>query len=426
MSKGIAGTYRYASQQEDRWKQQTSTNSKHLGCEYKLSTCPSPLADPPQSPPATSDIPSPRPSADLQQTISEPSKPIVDLSFLQDRAHFHQLPTDDVPEAFLNSRNQPPPGTSLKELLLQGHFRRAAGGAVEDLFKCSPGNSNQIFELLYTRLACLVLISRPDLASNEAAPLTEVLARNSPGASDIVSLIPWELRLLLVRLQSITAADGGRRGVMALYALAAEVRSHVTEAKEAKNTRELNLWSGRLRDLGLRVVDTLVEMGELETATRHLDTLIDAEADELGYRKALLRLRVGDVAGAQRSIDNLRDPVQRASLQASLKVADGDFSQALNSWQQLADEHPDHAEFSSNLAVCLLYTGRISQAHEVFEELARSSSTFPGLMFNLGTVHELCTEHAITRKTALAQQTAAKQPAPASGGWERANFEFKL
>ena len=61
---------------------------------------------------------------------------------------------------------------------------------------------------------------------------------------------------------------------MALYALTAEIRAHVNEAKEAGNEAEMSLWSSRLSDLGLRVADTLVEMGELETATRHLDSLM--------------------------------------------------------------------------------------------------------------------------------------------------------
>ena len=336
------------------------------------------------------------------------------------------MPSDDLPEVFLKSQNQPTPRTPLTDLLVGGHFRRAAETSLDELLKCSPNDATRVFQLLYTRLACLVLVSKADLASHEATPLTAFLARNPPEASDIIPLIPWELRLLIVRLQSITVADGGRRGIMSLYALAAEVRSNFQTANDARSTSEISRWSSRLHDLGLRVVDTLVEMGELETATRHLDTLVDVDQDELAYRKALLRLRVGDIAGAKRCVDKVQDALRRSSLRAVLNVAQGDFSKALDEWQQLAETYSGNGFVATNMAISLLYTGQISQARDVFEELAQRSSAFPALLFNLGTVYELCTEQSAERKTTLAQRMAAKVPTPDSGGWERATFEFKL
>ena len=352
----------------------------------------------------------------------------VDLRFLKDPSNYHQLGTEDIPTAFLDSPNQPPSDTPLADLLRHGHFRRAAGTALVDLTKCPSVDATGIFELFYTRLACLVLISRVDLASVEAASLTDFLARNAPGAEQIAPLIPWELRILLVRLQSIAAADGGRRGIMALYALSAEVRAHTHEAQEAENgnENEVTLWSDRLRDLGLRVADTFVEMGELETATRHLDSLVDPDIDELVYRKALLRLRIGDVTGARRCVDRIENAQRREALDILLEAANGHMPKAAERWQARADEHAGDALSATNLAVGLLYTGKIAQARQVFEAISQRSPAFPGLLFNLGTVYELCTEHALERKTELAQSIAAKAPSSTSGGWERANFDFKL
>ena len=213
---------------------------------------------------------------------------------------------------------------------------------------------------------------------------------------------------------------------MALYALAAEARARIADAVDAGREDELATWSGRLRDLGLRVADTLVEMGELETATRHLDTLVSVDGDGLAYRKGLLRLRVGDVNGAQRSIDKVQDSTRKASLEALMKVANGYFAKAVHAGQSHLEENPDNALSASNLAVALLYTGNIAQARQVLERLAQDLPPFAGLMFNLGTVYELCTEHAMERKMDLARNTAGKAPAPNSGGWEMADFEFKL
>lgn len=308
-----------------------------------------------------------------------------------------------------------------------GHFRRAAQTALDELLQCSSDDTRQILELFYTRLACLTLISKPDIASHESAILTDFLARSAPGAEELVSVISWELRLLLVRLQTISAADGGRRGIMSLYALAAEVRQRIKAAnKSASAEQETKMWSNRLSDLGLRVVDMLVEMGELETAARHLETLVGVDADEIAYRKALLRVRIGDTDGAKRCIEDLEDAKTRSCLDALVEMADGHFQKAVEQWRTLSDETSTDALFASNLAVGLLYIGRISEAKEIFEGLARQSPAFSGLLFNLGTVYELCTEEAIQRKTELAQNLAGRKPGPDAGGWERENFEFKL
>ena len=213
---------------------------------------------------------------------------------------------------------------------------------------------------------------------------------------------------------------------MALYALAAEVRSHIKEAREAGDQTNVAAWTERLRDLGLRVADALVEMGELETAVRHLDTSVDVEKDEIAYRKALLRLRVGDVAIAERCTEAIQDTNRRASLKALLHVANGDYEQAVKTYRDSTEEDISNPLAASNLAVALLYTGHIDQAKDLFEVIAEKQPTFPGLLFNLGTVYELCTDHAQARKVDLASKMASKTPQPDSGGWERSTFEFKL
>jgi len=213
---------------------------------------------------------------------------------------------------------------------------------------------------------------------------------------------------------------------MALYALSAEVRSHLKEARPSQDEIAISTWSARLTDLGLRVADTLVEMGELETATRHLDTLTAADADEIHTRKTLLRIRVGDVAAAKKSVPGIADGTRKDMLNALLKTADGNVDEATSVWKSLADAHPDDQLLAQNLAVSLLYTGRIAEARSVFESLVRDSPAFFALLFNLSTVYELCTERALERKGGLSEHLASKTPQAASGGWERNVTDFKL
>lgn len=213
---------------------------------------------------------------------------------------------------------------------------------------------------------------------------------------------------------------------MSLYALAGEVRANLRRARLSGDNAAIAVWSASLQDLGLRVCDALVEMGELETATRHLDTLHGIDADEMAYRKALLRVRVGDVSGARKCSETLKSEIKKKEFHSLLQISNGDYEGAVTSLQALMEEYPSHELFAQNAAVSLLYTGHITSARDVLEDLASRLPMFPTLLFNLSTVYELCTERGAERKGALVLQSAGKRPGPESGGWERGIGEFKL
>ncbi|KAK0932695.1 hypothetical protein LTR48_003825 [Friedmanniomyces endolithicus] len=351
---------------------------------------------------------SPSPSASNESRPSRSARPAsvdrpksnVDLRFLQNRRTYHSLPPEDAAPPLLDSEQQPSPDTPLPALLRGSHFGRAAETAARDLLRCSPTDAESIFQLLYTRLACLVLVSRPDLAAQEASPLADLLARNPPSATEVVVLIPWELRLLLVRLKSLSSEDGGRRGVMALYGLAGEARTHLKQMHMDEDEREHALWSERLHDLGLRVADALVEMGELETAERHLDSLTGVALDEIVYRKAMLRIHVGDLRGAERYFSKLESGNRNDTLETLLKMADG--QDATSRWQDLLAQRSDDDMVANNLAVSSLYAGNIMDARRILERTVSRSPASAGILFNINTVYELCSERAIDHKIDLA------------------------
>ncbi|KAK6428927.1 hypothetical protein LTR95_014923 [Oleoguttula sp. CCFEE 5521] len=389
-----------------------------------------PLADRPTS--IRSDATADDAPVESQTSTPAHAKPLplpptrkIDLRFLQNPQTYHQLATDDVPAAFLKSEHQPSPDATLPDLLAKGHFRPAAVVALRQLLQVDSNDAEHILPLLYTRLACVVLISKPDLAAEEALPLTDFLSRGTPSAKDLLPDVPWELRILLVRLQAIVADDGGRRAIMALYALAAEVRSHLREANKSGDVEMANTWSSRLTDLAFRVADAFVEMGELETATRHLDSLLDVDTDEVNFRKALLRVRLGDIDGAERSIKGIASEERHDTIAALLTIANDDWHNAVNAWRSVGEKYPTSDFLQQNAAVCLMYTGRLAESREVLERLAEEYDAYPALLFNLSTVYELCTERAVDRKTDLATSRAAKPATPSSRGWERSNADFK-
>jgi trafficking protein particle complex subunit 12 len=162
---------------------------------------------------------------------------------------------------------------------------------------------------------------------------------------------------------------------MGFYELGREARE---EAVRAKSDADKTVWTVRLRELGIRVANILVEMGDLEGAATHLSTLKatgrnSEEEVRLNGMEALVWLKTGDVAAAKRCLalpsqveaDAQEETSQNDSssqnevLKALLQMADSDYTAAISSWESILSEPPDPM-VSQNLAVCLLYTGRIA------------------------------------------------------------------
>ncbi len=179
---------------------------------------------------------------------------------------------------------------------------------------------------------------------------------------------------------------------MALYVLAGEARAHLKQALTDEDVSGHDLWSERLRDLGLRVADALVEMGELETAERHLDSLTGLDLDDVTYQKAMLRIQVGDISGAEHYLDKLESGNKKATLEILLKIADG--QEATSSWQDLK-RHPDDGIMANNLAVSSLYAGNIMDARRILEQTLSRSPASAAISFNISTIYELCSERGL-------------------------------
>jgi thioredoxin-like negative regulator of GroEL len=219
-----------------------------------------------------------------------------------------------------------------------------------------------------------------------------------------------------------------RKGIMGYYELARECRESILKASSDDDKA---MWRSRLRDCGIRVANVLVEMGDLEGAGRHLATLA-ADGDqtrEISIMETLVWLRVGDMQSARRclarasaaSVDALVD----GTLNALIQLADSDYEAAAESFKTLHEQHPGDGMVAQNLAVCLLYTGRISDAKGILSELVDDSPPFHSLVLNLSTVYELCTERNREKKLGLAERLAGRREG--SGvGWELSNAEFKL
>ncbi|KAI1149737.1 hypothetical protein F4825DRAFT_463864 [Nemania diffusa] len=377
-----------------------------------------------------------------------------DFSFLLKPEIYHQLSPLTIPAPFRSPARQPAADTPIPDLLAAGHFRAAAIAAAQELTGTSPGSHNRgaatapllatdharIFDLLYVRLSCLCLIDAVPLAAQEAKALedlnsafyTDVDAETaSSGTSSGTHLAPWALRTLVVRLQTIGFGDP-RRAVMSYYELAREARSEAARAAARRDHSAAEVWKRRLVDLGVRVAGALVEMDDLAGAAAHLASLADSGDDaRLAVSRALLWLHIGDVDAARRCCAGIAAaggmPVR--AVDALADMADGEYEVALGKWRALREEMGRDGVRDEmvgvNLAVCLLYIGRMPEGRHLLEELVDAGQTSHTLLFNLTTMYELCSDRAKTLKMRLAERVADIEPG-SGGGWEKTNADFKL
>lgn len=291
-----------------------------------------------------------------------------DFSFLLRPEIYHPITPLNVPLAFRNSPKQPTPDTPLQDLLSRGFYRAAAIAAVQELTSIVPGapkldptDHARIFNLLHIRLTCLTLIDATPLAAQEAKALEDL---NNPAVyvdeAANEHLVPWDLRVLNVRLQALGFGDP-RRAVMSYHELAREARFRAGKAAAEHDNSARELWKGRLYDLGIRIAGALVEMDDLEGAAQLLGTLRDQGDGRVAVSRALLWLHVGNAGEARRVVG---EGVGGKVVSALAEMADGNFEGALGRWRELGGDDAGGEEdemVGMNMAVCLLYMGKMDE-----------------------------------------------------------------
>lgn len=293
-----------------------------------------------------------------------------DFSFLLRPEIYHPLTPLNVPAAFRNSGKQPNPEAPISELLAKGHFRAAAIAAVQELTgtgargQVIPQDAPRIFNLLYTRLACLTLIDATSLAAQEVKALEDLNNTRMYVDEDTGEhLVPWELRVLNVRLQALGFGDS-RRAVMSYHELAREARERISKAMAGHDNSARELWKSRLYDLGIKVAGALIEMDDLAGAAHHLASLPSRGDSKNALSKALLWLQLGDADQARECAKECAGGPEEAEntevlIQALCDMADAEYEASLANWERLQDL--DDEMIAINTAVCLLYLGRMSE-----------------------------------------------------------------
>ncbi|KAI1001308.1 hypothetical protein K3495_g6894 [Podosphaera aphanis] len=366
-----------------------------------------------------------------------------DFSALLNPSLYHNLTVLDTPAPFRNASSKLDPLIPLSELIALGQFRRAAAKAAEILTTLGQNLIlEQIFDLFYQRLACLTLCNQTALAAQEVKALEDLGSSFYYDEQTGNHRVPWELRVLAVRLQGIGFSDV-RKGVVGYYDLVSEVRTTLTSLKKQRNLmegqdskaegheKEIRMWENRLGDLGIRIANALIEMEDFEGATRFLATLnASSNNSQLRNHQALLWLSLGDIETARSCAGEEKVTIALAYM------AEADFEKAAQCWENLiaTGDSQDIAIWKHNLSVSLIYLGRVDEAREILESLVSEGHAFHALTFNLSTIYELCSERSRFMKVGLAEKVsqliderrANKGDGPLMVGWEKVNGDFKL
>jgi trafficking protein particle complex subunit 12 len=330
--------------------------------------------------------------------------------------------------------------------LSRGHFLSVASLAASILVSgsVSPTDAKTIFELLALRYSCLELTGNAMLAAQESKALedlnsafyyVDVPPQSSHPEADVTGpplqqhIIPFALRLQALRLQAIGFSDP-RRGVSTLYDLGLECRAHATQ--RSITSEERSIWSTRLSEIGIRVVNALIEMGDLDCAARTLTTLKPSDPQNTSTwktRMILLYLKIGDLSGAEQLLQgpNATDEQIRL-LRPLVTFVEGRYEDAALAWErslQSAISDEETALIKQNLAVAYLYSGQIEKTRHTMEELLDEGNSFSSLVTNLATLYELSSDRSRELKVALAGRVAQQDP-NSERGWTKTNIDFKI
>ena len=374
-----------------------------------------------------------------------------DLSFVLDPAIYHPVSQLEIPAPFRRPFPVQVTASSslsdvlekLEVLLSECNYLAAAflAGSLLGSGAIKPTDRSTIFRVLAIRFSSLELSGNLAFAAQEAKALEDVGSefyyeglddRKSADDNDAQRLLPrhimpFALRLQALRLQSIGFSDP-RRGVSALYDLALECRENIASTEDSAESRQR--WAERLQDVGFRVVNALVEMGDFDCAKRTLDTLKPSEASGTIWISSMIMLlaKMGLIDKATAMLnDSTISESERTSFQSLLAIANEDFAKAeeLLSRDSLSQHQELMALAKSNLAVAMLYKGEIERARSILNSLVDDGQSFQSLTINLATIFDLTSDRSKDLKTALAAKVARndkrlKQPRTFT------NADFKL
>lgn len=306
-------------------------------------------------------------------------------------------------------------------------------GKINHPSKHSPSS----LQLWFTRLSLLVKLRRADILEVESAPFQNL---DKPDMYFIFypelygtrsgSMACFAFRLLIAEIPMYCGK--GKHALDNLYALLSIIKKIIRnlnnglseEGGVAKFNGEekidaIHLWKARKSRTMISIVNCALSIKNYILATEVLEQLFDSNEWKKGQSETIISaigriyLCLGDVSAAEKKFppkvenpkaENIKDLVDRGLISVSQNA----FQEALSFFEKAAELDPSNIMLLNNIAVCLLYTGKLEAAVEVMDKMVTVQNPVRSLqeavLLNMCTLYELHTTHSKQSKLHLLRQ----------------------
>lgn len=359
----------------------------------------------------------------------------VDISHLIDPKCFHQLPVYNPPQPFPLAAPAEI-ANDVDALYSHQFYRHAAEAARKELvgmsseeLKTNVELQQRLFHLWTTRHAALILTRLGTIAREEARYLDELGADRYRLATTGECIVPWRLRLMVVRAQ---AGGDTQTGIAKYYTLAREARAEISRLRrkmtadceglqKEEDVRELKLWEKRLCNLGLFTSSMLMGTRDTKSAlslliSMHQDCLKFSATEEdykpftqqVAFAVALVYLQIGDTISSREWFQRVAEDQFLQDLGLGVcAIADSDWESAESILKRVESsvtaekEVMSKVSINNNLAVAKIYRGKLGEAITLLEDMTEKGMISSTLLLNLSILYDLRQEVGKKAKTQL-------------------------
>ena len=334
----------------------------------------------------------------------------------------------------------------LRHLIHSGCYRAAVNlsGRLLAIYGQGFGKMNQpskhtphSLQLWFTRLSLLTKLKQTEILETESKPFGNLdkpdmyftfypeLYGTRPG-----SMASFAFRLLLAEIPNYYGKP--KQAIDNLYEILATVRKILQNLESGqgedgnqlkfdsdKQEDSLKLWKGRKCRTLISIINCALGMKNYILAIEVFENLYKSvdwekfEVETLMSAMGRVHLSLGDVFTAEKKFSVARENSMNSKVFSELvdrglmAVAQNAFQEALNCFQTASTLDPLNVMLVNNIAVCLLYTGKLEAAVLLMENAITRNpmkSLQESVILNLCTLYELHTTHSKQSKLHLLRQ----------------------
>ncbi|XP_055707050.1 trafficking protein particle complex subunit 12 isoform X2 [Phlebotomus papatasi] len=364
------------------------------------------------------------------EDLNDPVKETVATAFGADEAK-------KMPLLTCNDVTQDERG--LRKLIDEGCFRAAVNLTSRLLTIYGQGygrlgqpakHTPHSLQLWFTRFALLAKLGLHDLCQMESDAFGELsrpdiffefypeMYTNRRG-----SMASFSFRLLLAELPMYLGAPNvAMHRLTAMANICKRIEKLMSHTKVENNVK---FWRRRRVRVQHSIINCALLLKNYNVANHFIESLIEETCwtnEELGalYSAAgKIYLQCGDILAAEKKLTSMKKlgltspafQVQEFIDRGLIFVAHNDFEEALKNFQKAATLEPTNVMIANNVAVCLLYLGRMKNAIETYENMMEKNTKQAineHFLINLCTLYELESNFSRPKKLVQLQRIAGQ------------------